>query len=120
MQAIGQKIKQIIKEEGRTYSWVCKNLPTSRTNLYDVFTRTSIDTDLLKRFSKLLNHDFFQYVTKPQSTMAAEPKTEYKADSPVLKIVLTDEEIVHDAETQKFLDMLQAFAEEYFKAKKPK
>lgn len=42
-----------------TVSWFARLLKCDRTNVYDIFTRQSIDTSLLMRISCILNHNFF-------------------------------------------------------------
>lgn len=61
---IGQLIEQELRQQGRTVSWFARNLYCERANVYHIFKRQSIDTELLLRISKLLNHDFFSYYTE--------------------------------------------------------
>ena len=58
---IGKKIEEVFYEQGRSPSWLAKQLCYDRTNIYSIFKRESIDSALLAKISKLLNHDFFQY-----------------------------------------------------------
>ena len=51
---IGQLIKQKMEEEGKTVSWLARNLSYCRTNVYKIYDKKSIDTDLLMRISALL------------------------------------------------------------------
>ena len=39
--------------------WLAKKNNCDRTNIYKIFQRPSIDTALLSRISKALEHDFF-------------------------------------------------------------
>jgi hypothetical protein len=39
-------------------------IETSKQNVYGIFKRKSIDTELLARISAALDHDFFQYLSK--------------------------------------------------------
>ena len=43
----------------RTPSWLARKINCDRTNIYKIFQRPSIDTALLSRISKALDHDFF-------------------------------------------------------------
>lgn len=57
---IGKKIKDILKSQGRSISWFAKSLNTVRGNVYDIFKREYLDTDLLFRISLLLEYNFFK------------------------------------------------------------
>lgn len=43
-----------------TVTWLAKRLNCHRVNVYDIFNRSTIDTELLRRISLVLGHDFFQ------------------------------------------------------------
>ena len=58
---VGSLIKEELKRQERSISWFARKLYCDRSNVYDIFRRKSIDTDLLLRISHVLNHDFFQY-----------------------------------------------------------
>lgn len=61
---IGQLIKQELENQGRTVVWFAKRLSYSRTNVYKIFDRPTIDVDVLMRISILLGTDFFKVYTK--------------------------------------------------------
>ena len=56
---IGKAIHQELKQQGRTVTWFAKQICCDRTNAYNIFKKSSIDTSLLIRISKLLNYNFF-------------------------------------------------------------
>lgn len=58
--AIGQRIKAVLEEEGRSVTWLAQRMGCSREYLYKVFSRTWISTDLLVKISESLQHDFFK------------------------------------------------------------
>lgn len=60
---IGQKIHDRVKELRIRPTELAKTLRTSKQNLYGIFKRESIDTDLLLKLSKALDFDFFSYYT---------------------------------------------------------
>lgn len=60
MLEIGTLIRQKLKERKRTIVWLAENLSCSRTNVYKIFDKRSIDTDYLLRISDILDYDFFQ------------------------------------------------------------
>lgn len=57
---IGQLIKQELEDQGRTVVWLARHMSYSRTNIYKIFDRSTIDTDVLMRISTLLGRDFFK------------------------------------------------------------
>ena len=57
---IGQLIKQQMDKQGKTVSWLARELSYCRTNVYKIYEKKSIDTDLLLRISSLLRYDFFR------------------------------------------------------------
>lgn len=58
---IGEIIKAELSRQERSISWFARKLYCDRSNVYDIFKRKSIDTDLLMRISIILNHNFFSY-----------------------------------------------------------
>ncbi len=56
---IGSLIKQTLVEQGRTSCWLARELFCSRANIYKIYNKKSLDSDLLLRISVLLKHDFF-------------------------------------------------------------
>lgn len=61
---IGNLIKEELARQERTISWFARKLYCDRSNVYDIFRRKSIDTELLLRISIVLNCNFFQYYTR--------------------------------------------------------
>lgn len=53
-------IKQILKKRKKTVVWFAEELSCSRTNVYKIFAKQSIDTYDLLRISKILDYDFFE------------------------------------------------------------
>ena len=56
---IGQLIKTELELQERTPAWLAKKINCDRTNIYRIFNRSSIDTELLSRISIALNRNFF-------------------------------------------------------------
>ena len=59
-ESIGELIRQILKKRKRTVVWFAEELSCSRTNVYKIFGKHSIDTYDLLRISKILEYDFFE------------------------------------------------------------
>ncbi|MFH2142880.1 MAG: hypothetical protein ABIJ97_10685 [Bacteroidota bacterium] len=51
----------MVKEKGLSVTEFGKRINTHRRNVYDIFKRESVDTELLQKISKVLEHDFFKY-----------------------------------------------------------
>lgn len=60
---IGECIKKKLEEEGHSAAWFAERICCTRPHVYKIFRRSSIDTDLLKRISRVLNHDFFKDIS---------------------------------------------------------
>ena len=61
---IGNLIKEELERQERTVSWFARKLCCDRSNIYKLFKRSTIDTELLLRVSKILNYDFFELYRK--------------------------------------------------------
>lgn len=61
---IGHEIEKVLRTQGRSVSWFAKQICCERTNIYSIFNRVSIDTELLFRISKVLSYDFFDLYRK--------------------------------------------------------
>ena len=57
---IGMRIKAKLKEQGRTTVWLATQIPCTPNHLYKVYAKPSINTDLLKRISQILDYNFFE------------------------------------------------------------
>ena len=61
---IGKLIREELFRQERTVTWFAQKLYCERTNVYNIFKRKSIDTELLLRISQILDHDFFKVYQK--------------------------------------------------------
>lgn len=59
MKPIGILIKEELEKQERSISWFARKLSCDRSNVYRLFQKESIDTNLLTRISILLDRDFF-------------------------------------------------------------
>lgn len=57
---IGNLIEKEMRQQGHTATWFARSLFCNRQNVYNIFQRKSIDTDLLMRISLVLHHNFFE------------------------------------------------------------
>jgi hypothetical protein len=58
---IGEQIKKELQRQERTVAWFARQLHCNRQNVYDIFKRNNIDTELLLRISLILNTNFFSF-----------------------------------------------------------
>ena len=61
---IGKLIKREFDRQGRKTQWLADQLCFERTNVYNIFRRKSIDTELLLRISQILEFDFFSIYSR--------------------------------------------------------
>ena len=59
MKPIGILIKEELEKQERSITWFARKLSCDRSNIYRLFQKESIDTNLLFRISILLGKDFF-------------------------------------------------------------
>ena len=57
---IGQLIKAELARQGRSITWLAAQVNCTRENMYKLFQRQWINTDLLFQISKALDYDFFK------------------------------------------------------------
>ncbi len=66
---IGKLIEEELRKQERSVTWFANKLCYERTNVYSIFKRQSIDTELLVRISRILNHNFLDYYNKEMNDM---------------------------------------------------
>lgn len=57
---IGKIIRQTIKNQGRTVTWLAGQLHYTRDNMYKIFAKQWLDTRTLIEISRILQVDLFQ------------------------------------------------------------
>lgn len=81
---IGHKIKQRVYEQRISVNEFAQKINKSRTVVYHIFGRETIDTGLLEKISEVLDHNFFRYYfaainDKKAGVLASEPEVLYTA-----------------------------------------
>ncbi|MCM1137721.1 MAG: XRE family transcriptional regulator [Muribaculum sp.] len=62
---IGKLIEDELRTQQKSVVWLSNEIGCNRTNIYKIFNRRSIDTELLFRISKALQRNFFEpYLSK--------------------------------------------------------
>lgn len=58
---VGAHIKDVFNNGPKTWTitWFARQLNCDRRNIYNIFGRKSIDSELLMCISRILNHNFF-------------------------------------------------------------
>lgn len=64
---IGQLIKERVDALNLNVTDFAKMIGRERTNVYNIFNRSSIDTELLKKIGQVLHYDFFQDLLEPET-----------------------------------------------------
>ena len=65
---IGSLIEQELRRQDRSVTWFAGELHCDRTNVYKVFKKKSIDTQLLENICIILRHNFFLDYAEKVST----------------------------------------------------
>lgn len=61
---MGNLIQAEMDRQGRRAEWLAGKLYCDRTNVYKLYKRSHLDTDLLLRISQILHYDFFSAYSK--------------------------------------------------------
>jgi|LSQX01.1.fsa_nt_gb transcriptional regulator with XRE-family HTH domain len=64
---IGELIQERVKSQKLDVTEFAKLINKERSNVYNIFNRSSIDTDLLKKIGQVLDYDFFQEFLEPET-----------------------------------------------------
>lgn len=56
---VGQEIRRRLEEKNCTVVWLAHQLSCSRTNMYKIFEKPHLDSEMLFRISVVLDYDFF-------------------------------------------------------------
>lgn len=61
---IGQRIREVMRQKKVSVVWVAQQISCERTNVYNIFERKDVNTNVLQRLCVVLNHDFFKELSK--------------------------------------------------------
>lgn len=88
---IGDLINEEVRRKGMPVTKFAKEINCQRNNVYDIFNRSNMDIDLLKRISKVLDVNFFQIIADDLDLVCEEAdnvnQQEQKAVSQFLDVV---------------------------------
>ena len=60
---IGHLIREQLKADDRSVSWLAREIHCTRNNVYKIFNKPSLDSDLILKISIAMQFNFFQYYT---------------------------------------------------------
>lgn len=88
---IGDLINEEVRRQKMPVTKFAKEINCQRNNVYDIFNRSNVDIDLLKRISKVLGVNFFQKIADDLDLVCEEAENvnqqEQKAVSQFLDVV---------------------------------
>lgn len=74
---IGHKIKEVLDQSRYSITEFAALINRSRTVAYNIFERDTLDTGLLQQISKVLEHNFFRYLSQDLPVVIQEEKMNY-------------------------------------------
>lgn len=111
---IGQEIKKMAKAQDIGATRLAELTDQTRSNVNNIFTRKTIDVELLLTISKILKHDFFSLYTKKLKREGAveTPKDAEAADIETLreKLELQTQNAINQ---QRYIHLLEEKLESY-------
>lgn len=60
---VGSIIKETLKKKGKSVTWFANEMCCTRTNVYKIFRKKSIDTDIIWRASQVLECNLFELIS---------------------------------------------------------
>lgn len=97
---IGNLIKETFRKapKKRTIEWLAEQLNCQPNNIYNIFRRQTIDTELLMKFSEVLHHDFFADLSK-----------DFR-DKRIAKNKISAQEILKEHKTELYRNMMEGIS----------
>jgi DNA-binding Xre family transcriptional regulator len=91
--AIGKQIQAVVKKRGMKVEELAKRINVSKPNVYDIYRRNTIDTGLLERLCKVLDHNFFETYANKYRTQQERDSYEYVVrENSLLKQMVRDKD----------------------------
>lgn len=97
---IGLLLKESVEQNGLEMQRICRFLNASEEDIHKMYTSSSLDTDMLLRWCKLLEYDFFRLYSQhlilyaPQSSMDYVKKQKLPSLLPSFRKNLYTKEII--------------------------
>lgn len=109
---IGQIIKEVVEAKNYRAIVLAKQINLSRNNIYDIYERSSIDTDLLKKIGQVLDYDFFQHLITPETLQKIKLSENLKGAKVLVEIELNKDEMIKIGFEEKILQVLNTTKKE--------
>lgn len=61
---MGHIVEARVRSHGVSVGWLARQISCTRNNIYGIFSRASLDSDLLFRLSAALDYDFFAVLSR--------------------------------------------------------
>ena len=103
---IGQLIEERVKSVNMDVTEFAKQIGRERTNVYNIFKRSRIDTGLLKKIGQVLEYDFFQHFLEPATIERIKMADIIRKSKVFIEIPLSEDEIVRLGLEEKVLQVI--------------
>ena len=81
---IGKKIKEVVDQSHYKVTEFASRINKSRTVVYNIFERDTLDTGLLQKIGEVLKHNFFNYYNPTLVSLAKEERVGYMSQIELL------------------------------------
>jgi transcriptional regulator with XRE-family HTH domain len=103
---IGKIIQEKLKASTITVVEFASLINVERSNVYHIFKRSSIDTEMLKKIGHILNYDFFQHFLEPETIQKLQINGALKKSKVLIELELNDDEIMKIGFQEKLVQIL--------------
>lgn len=106
---IGEIIEKVFKDSGMTKKALAEKIGYSRNNIYNIFTRKTLDIGLLKKLGEVLNYDFVELRPTTPGLVEEQPILYKKEKKSKIKLVIEldpDEDILMNEKLNRKLKEL--------------
>jgi preprotein translocase subunit SecA len=119
---IGKKVKEVWRASRMKGTEFAAAINKDRQVIYDIFKRETIDTGLLQKIGKVLDHDFFNYYSAAAPLTAQEEKVAYGLKVEIQKLEeelkLTKKQLAESEKKAELLEKVNKLLEEKLEGKK--
>lgn len=119
---IGKKVKEVWRASRMKGTEFAAAINKDRQVIYDIFKRETIDTGLLQKIGKVLDHDFFNYYSAAAPLTAQEEKVAYGLKAEIQKLEeelkLTKKQLAESEKKAELLEKVNKLLEEKLEGKK--
>jgi plasmid maintenance system antidote protein VapI len=98
---IGTLIKEQFEKSGLSIQEFARSINRTRTTIYDIFNRKSIDVDLLMDISEVLHYPFLEEVYLPHQSTVFHPEAAEDDSTHYLVGIEVTEEQLKDIDTNQ-------------------